>query len=239
MRTFVINLARSPDRMQAMDDQLRRLGIPYERFAAIDGQGTDAAPFLPRVGTDRRKAMALTPGEVGCFASHWLLWQRCAEGNEAFLILEDDLILEPAFPEALRAAADAISAGRRLVRLYAFYRRKYWTIGPLGHGYSLVRYVKGPKGMQAYMLCPDAAQRLVSAASVWREPVDFFLDRYWVHGIPPLGVLPVRVDHAPVVSDVGDREEGAVTLRRRLLKVTDSTLRRTWNAWFLVRETLS
>ena len=36
--TFVINLERSESRWKAMRVQLERLGLPYERFSAVDGR---------------------------------------------------------------------------------------------------------------------------------------------------------------------------------------------------------
>ena len=39
----------------------------------------------------------LTKGEVGCFLSHWHLWNKCIEKNEPIIVLEDDAILTDKF----------------------------------------------------------------------------------------------------------------------------------------------
>ncbi|MCC6468313.1 MAG: glycosyltransferase [Alphaproteobacteria bacterium] len=54
-KVYVLNLDRRPDRLASIDAQMRRLGIPYERFAAIDGNlkphidGFNAYQRLPLV----------------------------------------------------------------------------------------------------------------------------------------------------------------------------------------------
>ena len=42
-RVVVVNLDRRPDRMRAVDAQLRALGVPYQRFAAMDGRDPKVA----------------------------------------------------------------------------------------------------------------------------------------------------------------------------------------------------
>ena len=44
-------------------------------------------------------------GEIGCFLSHYRIWQKMAE-DEIFLILEDDVHFGPNFVEDLRTILD-------------------------------------------------------------------------------------------------------------------------------------
>lgn len=42
----------------------------------------------------------MTLGEIGCFLSHYYIWQKMVESNEQeVLILEDDIKFEPYFKE--------------------------------------------------------------------------------------------------------------------------------------------
>lgn len=41
------------------------------------------------------------PAALACWASHFLLWKKCVEKNEPFLILEHDAIVENVFPAHL------------------------------------------------------------------------------------------------------------------------------------------
>src|SRR5579862_530913 len=81
MRTFLVNLERRPDRLAAMKAQLDRLGIPFERFNAVDARTADPAalraPFAESgpLGT-------LSPGDMGCTMSHIHIWRMIADGPD-------------------------------------------------------------------------------------------------------------------------------------------------------------
>ncbi len=46
-------------------------------------------------------AKFMSLGELGCYASHYSLWEKCIELNEAICILEDDITLKEDFKEGL------------------------------------------------------------------------------------------------------------------------------------------
>ncbi len=238
MRVVVINLRRSRERRAAVGAALNGLGVPFELHPAVDAANGELQQYEPRIRLDRRRGIAVAPGSLGCFASNWLLWQECARGTEPMLILQDDIALDARFPTAVAKAGASVLAGSLMIRLYGNYPWRTVPVADLGDGFTLVRYLKGPKGAQAQMISPEGARRLLRFADVWSEPVDFFMDRYWVHGVPPLAITPFAVDHLPVPSDIGDRPEGHFTLRRRMLKTTDSARRRIANARFRLGELL-
>lgn len=106
MQTYVISLARRPDRRAHIIGQLDKAGINYEIFDAIDGRDldlTDAQLFDPEtVRTDTTFDSAC----YGCALSHLELYRRViAQGLERAFILEDDLDL----PTDLGALLDAIA----------------------------------------------------------------------------------------------------------------------------------
>lgn len=98
---FMINLKRRRDRYERMDMTLKELGLKWKHFEAVDGKnftiekvqemGITAMsdfkdPYLER---------PLTFGEIGCFMSHWYIWQEMVERNlEMVLVLEDDVRFE-------------------------------------------------------------------------------------------------------------------------------------------------
>ena len=103
MQTRVISLKRTPERLVAFQKQ----GIDCKIFEAIDGR-TISYPKLLDLGFDTDKnwrdpllKRGLTHGEIGCFLSHWYLWEECEEYNEPFLILEDDVRLLKKVPREL------------------------------------------------------------------------------------------------------------------------------------------
>ena len=42
--------------------------------------------------------------EIGCYASHLMLWRRCVEMDQPIVILEDDFNLQPNFVQAHEVA---------------------------------------------------------------------------------------------------------------------------------------
>ena len=77
---FLVNLERRPDRRERMGFNIDMLGIDYKWVPAMDGRTIDE-DFLAREGikmlpefSEPFHGRALTYGEIGCFLSHYRLW---------------------------------------------------------------------------------------------------------------------------------------------------------------------
>jgi len=90
---FYVNLDRSTARRTAIESRLAALGVAhaYSRFAAIDGHGI-AGP-----------AGKLSPGALGCFASHVGALRQAIGAGTHVHVLEDDVLLAPELIPALKA----------------------------------------------------------------------------------------------------------------------------------------
>ncbi|KMZ47228.1 glycosyltransferase family 25 protein [Helicobacter pylori] len=60
----------------------------------------------------------LLPQEFGCYLSHYLLWKECVKTDQPIVILEDDVVLESNFMQALE---DCLKSPFDFVRLYGHY----------------------------------------------------------------------------------------------------------------------
>ncbi|WP_187906247.1 glycosyltransferase family 25 protein [Helicobacter pylori] len=60
----------------------------------------------------------LLPQEFGCYLSHYFLWKECVKTNQPIVILEDDVVLESNFMQALE---DCLKSPFDFVRLYGHY----------------------------------------------------------------------------------------------------------------------
>jgi glycosyl transferase family 25 len=198
---FVINLDRDAARLAHMHEQLRRLGLAYERFAALRG---DALPlalldyFPPRT--------PLTAGEIGCYASHLAIMRRVlAEGHGCALVLEDDVGLPADFARVLAVLVEALPAEWDIVRLSYPTKRVVRAIAPLG-GADLVRYTHVPVSTGAYLISASGARRFI----------DHDLRRVWVWNLDTYGVAPPPV-RADVLgqSSIDDLSLGARDPKRR------------------------
>ena len=218
LKVVVVNLARSVHRREQVTAALAPLGLPYEFFEAIDGKN-GIHPLFNRVDqrlAEVRRGFLLTGGEIGCFASHYLLWERCVRENKSFLIFEDDIAINENFLEAYSAAADRIDQ-LGLIRFSGHKEREFTNLEMLEGSMKIVRFQKGPNGTSCYAISPAAAERLRAKASVWFEPVDLHLDRFWTHGVNSLGILPYPVAHAaesPEQSEIWQGTKRAPKSRR-------------------------
>ncbi len=194
---YVVNLDRAPERWAKVQAGLAREGLVPERFAAIDAAKGEHLP-VSRYDESRslaRRGLPLRPAELGCFASHYLLWQRIQESGRPAVVMEDDVRIDEDFAHAV-ALAQSLAEHCPMIRLSALQRgREPRLVAELGEGYRLVRHNKGPGGTQAYFLTPAGAARFLEDARVWFEPVDDHMDAYWRHGVAALAIMPYRVSH--------------------------------------------
>lgn len=121
-------------------------------------------------------------GELGCYASHYSLWQKCIELNEAICILEDDIIIRDRFKESLEFCYQHINelGYIRLMHLEENVAKQKTPV----RGVSQILNFKDGIGTQGYVLAPKAAQKLLKySAKEWVMPIDCVMDRHYWHGV--------------------------------------------------------
>jgi len=93
-KAFYINLDRSEDRREYVENQFRKQHLEVERFPAIDARKLDRGRLIDdgAMAAD----VTLNLGSTACLLSHLALWEHILdnESGEIFLIFEDDA--EPA-----------------------------------------------------------------------------------------------------------------------------------------------
>ena len=158
MKTYVINLNDRTDRMSSFRESNDKILRSYERFEAFDGKKLTHKK-LKGIGFDTDKSWrdpllkrVLTWGEIGCFMSHYRLWEMCAEGDEAFLILEDDVVFHREPVEVSRFAQEH--------DLCFLVYSEQTKSGLIELSKELVRPCY-PYWLAAYTLTPAAARKLV------------------------------------------------------------------------------
>jgi glycosyl transferase, family 25 len=171
---FVINLARSPDRMRWMTEQLQRLGLPFERVEAIDGQTADLSREMARLGVRPSGAPSRSAGprEAALYLSHLQVWARVAElGLDAACILEDDVEIHGDVAAILKDLS-AVPEKPWIVRLERWDRGAYGaSIAKLG-GYELL-YTTAPLQYTAgYCITAAAIRAAIPVLAEMRSPID-------------------------------------------------------------------
>jgi glycosyl transferase, family 25 len=106
MQMLLVNLDRSPDRLEQFLRVNRHLG-DVKRFPAIDGRTIDRDQLV--AANVLMPDLDYTPGAVGCALSHIALWKLAVIERQPITVAEDDAVFSHRFipcAEALLAGAD-------------------------------------------------------------------------------------------------------------------------------------
>lgn len=221
MKLFVISLPHATARRRSAEFQLRAAGIPFEFSDAVCGralvsrdgfEGCDRERWLINTGRE------ITPGEVGCFASHRRLWQQCVERREPVMIMEDDFLILPRFGAAVdQASAHIDSCGH--IRLQDERRARKLAQGACGD-FTLARYTKAPHCTMCYALSPAVASSFLNASKIIDAPVDVFIKKFWEHGhalycLTPYTVVDSHLSTETCIANRHKRRKDPVTSMRR------------------------
>ncbi len=141
--------------------------------------------------TRRIRGRYLTQGELGCFASHYVLWEElcAADDADAYIVLEDDVVINTTFFENFLKSTDGIEQSLDYLRFYSKVPTK-----PLGRrpymDRFIVEYGEVTYGTQAYFINKAGAGAYLDSIKNVRRPVDDEMDRAWVHNVPIYCVYP-------------------------------------------------
>ncbi len=188
MKIFIINLERSQDRYTRMQLEINNLFQKYPNlkdklkfifFKAVDAKNEEHKKFqkyFTWFGKVYAGGEGMSTPEKACFASHYLLWEKCVKLNEKIIILEDDV----GFAEEFVRNIDKICTFDYECLRFTYKENKiaYYIEEHVGLVLKNNSY-----GAFAYMLNPKGAQKLLEKANKWFCPVDYYLDMFYFHGV--------------------------------------------------------
>lgn len=214
--TYLINLDRSPDRLEKMKTEFSKAHLDFERISAVDARTLDETSYR----VDNRYDRDLMPGEIGCYLSHIKTLQSFLKTDYEFaLIIEDDAILPENLTEKLNKALNQ----------YATLKKKHqWDVLKLN---SRKRYIKiqdldethflGASGTSipittiAAVWTRTAAEKFLKVAiengkAVIKRPIDCDLQHPWEYDLLIYSLLP------SLITNSGD--ESIINENRKLRK---------------------
>ncbi|QYJ97545.1 glycosyltransferase family 25 protein [Shewanella alkalitolerans] len=198
-KVFVINLARSPERMTHITEQLNRIGVPFERLEGIDGNeltDSDIERVSPAKLVRQNYYRALSKGEVGCSLSHKKAWQKIIDdGLDYAFILEDDIYLEDNFADVVNLMASLPTQEWDFIKLYPLRKGGLKNIRNTFDykGHKFISYHKFPISAVAQIVSKKGAQALIKNMPYVVQPVDGHIKSWWTLGIYPFGLIPYCV----------------------------------------------
>jgi glycosyl transferase family 25 len=139
-------------------------------------------------------------GEMGCFDSHYRLWQKCIEINEPIMIFEDDLVLLRKF--YLVDFTDVLiiaSSHTKKMRKYIKYLEE-----PTGKHSAMPYGQASMPGCAGYIIKPHAAKILVEEFKNTFLPADNAINQY---------LVKIQI-HSHMIGRASYKTEGNVSLIR-------------------------
>ncbi|XP_053328841.1 inactive glycosyltransferase 25 family member 3 [Spea bombifrons] len=221
---FLINLPRRPERRERMLRSLYEQEISCRILNAVDGSALNSSE-IKRMGVnllpgfyDPFSGRTLTKGEVGCFLSHFQIWQEIVDRQlDATLVFEDDVRFGSFFKRKMVRLMDGVRRSQLDWDLI-YIGRKQVTTDPeppvadvpdlvvAGYSYWTLCYVISLQGAQkllnaeplSKMLPVDEFLPIMSDAHPNEEYKRHFLNRNLrVFSIHPLLVYPTHYTGEP------------------------------------------
>jgi GR25 family glycosyltransferase involved in LPS biosynthesis len=149
---------------------------------------------------DDRTSLWGIPGEMGCFDSHYRLWQQCIELNEPILIFEDDVeLVRPYIPVEWD---DVLSVAFSHTKKMAKYQ--HYLDNPIGDPCAANYSQSSMPGNGGYAIKPHAAKILVNEYKNTYLPADNAINQH---------LIKIQI-HSYMMGKARSKHEGNISLIR-------------------------
>lgn len=233
-KIYIVNLETSLDRRAYMDQQFEKLTAQFPEltldityFPAVHGTKNPDHPLFKKYNAKKhflRKGRNLSLSELGCFASHYQLWQQCIKDNQPIIVLEDDANLLDNFVYFLQEAKQ-LAEKHQFLWLHKNPRSdKHRVIAKTEH-FAIAKYFREYICTTGYLITPEIAQRLISFFEEVIYPVDDQMARFYENKIENLSLIPPCISDAGLESIITQegRKRASLSLRDKIRREYYST----------------
>ncbi len=233
---FIINMPKDLQRREAMQVRLDDIGVKATFIDGVNGREMSDEEIANVYDSEKRKryfGRDMTKGEIGCLLSHRKIFAKIVDEEiENAVILEDDVIFEPDFKQALEAVIaspmkwDVI----RFLGSKKIYKRGCRKIKNLGNTrYQWARLPTAPGGAHGYMVTLGAAKTMLKHMRKNWLPIDTLQGRCWETGLETLVLYPAPLYPDPEEeSTIGNDTRFDKTVKLEGLARSLYPLTRTW-----------
>ena len=180
-KVYYINLDKSKERRDFMENQFATLNIPITRIAATYGKDLNA-DFLKKEKS-KHNILAHFPypndGEIGICLTHFKLWEFLSKQPEDFsIVLEDDALVHEDFFKDLEQLLSQITINNFLdiSGKKGFYSLQKTEL--------LNKFLMPPVLMIGQIIGKNAAQKLTDNLSDYYAPIDVMKQDVYKHKVP-------------------------------------------------------
>jgi len=209
---YLVNLKRRPDRLKRMQACFEELGIAYKLIDAVDGKmltkGYLEALDIKQCANyrDPYSGRDMTYGEIGCFMSHYKIWEDVVQNNhKKVIVFEDDIRFEMYFKISLsNLMVELSNAGvDNWDLIYLGRKRLRKNLEPSVKGTQNLVWPSYSYWTLSYILSNSGAQKLLNQRPLNRlVPVDEYLpimfdrhpDEEWKKNFTPRDLVALSAD---------------------------------------------
>lgn len=197
-KTFIVHLKRAAGRKAQVQDLIDKSPYPSEIVNAVDGKLLSKedieTSYSEKSFLQPNYPFGMNAGEIGCFQSHRLAWQRIVDQDlTAGLVLEDDVQIAPDVFEATLKAAEHWSDDFGYIQFQVRGVPENCDVVSAADNVKLVQPSPTLLRCSAQLITRPAAKHLLQMSKKFDRPVDAWLQMHWVTGIRPICVVPSGV----------------------------------------------
>lgn len=160
MKTLIINLDQSTDRLDEQKQQFEKLGLGFERLPAVSIQDFTETEYLNLAFGGQRP---LKQSELACFLSHKKAWEYVIQINQPCAVLEDDAVLVNDFAKILAEVEQRTDVD--FLNLEVHGRRKIVakkaSFECVDRAYQVFKLFQDRSGTGGYIIFPSGAKILL------------------------------------------------------------------------------
>lgn len=171
-RTFCVTLKETPVRARGFLESSLPEGMRVEYFYGVFGQRMGLTPHQPNEIECPGMNIFMTDGAVGCYLSHFVLWNVLSYlPEDEFFVVEDDAVFVEGFAERF---ADCYK------RLPSDWEMVYVGWLPWGDGKDRVMVgdgisIRHPSATHAYLIKKSLLRRAIEAIQPCGSPIDLLI----------------------------------------------------------------
>lgn len=173
IKCYVINLDRSPDRLNAFKSAFSTAGVEFERISGVDGNSSDIRGLFDDQKCRQEMGRSIQPGEVGCFLSHVKALEAFLNSGEEYaIVFEDDALPRHDFVQIIEALLSNMK--ERKEGFFAV------NLGPSDFKYSSIVFPLG----DGVLRCAHRFPMLATGILWSRQGANFFMENFSTVGMP-------------------------------------------------------
>ncbi len=214
-KILYINRDKDVGRRKALEVNLGWLGLGAERITAVEGRK------LPQHLQHMFPPSRLSPGEVGCYASHMLAWTKLVENDIPFaLVLEDDAAMDKGFAKIINETLAAAPEGWDFIHVSTARRFSHRPLAKLPSGRTLARFSRVPAATRGYLISNAGARKMLKPIPRL-FPVDLDTRLPWKFDLDSYGLVEALVGEKSSVSTISPIPSAGRSRLRRGIRLNN------------------